>query len=376
MELLTRNIQNIVEKWLFKNKILIILGARQVGKTTFVRQMINKYGKPENYYNCELIAIKQRLESRNPYEIKKLFGDAKFIVFDEAQRIDNIGLSLKILYDTFPDVQIIATGSSSFDLKNKTNEPLTGRAIDFLMLPFSVSELSRKFSLIELESGLQNFLRFGMYPDVVNKSDEDSKMLLDNLTSRYLFKDVLEFESVRKPDLIVKLLQLLAFQTGYEVSQNELSVKLGVARKTIERYIDLLEKAYVIFRLKPFSRNLRKEILKKEKIYFYDQGIRNSIISQYNPLQQRNDIGALWENFCIVERMKNSLSEGIKKNYYFWRQVQGKEIDLIEEYNGKIMAIEFKWQNDKVKPPKEFLDTYQNSEYRVITKKDFPDIVS
>jgi uncharacterized protein len=370
MDYLRRDIQNHIEKYLFRKKIIFIHGPRQVGKTTLALQLLDKFGKKENYYNCELLNIKQLLESKDPYLFKKFIGNAKFIILDEAHTILDIGKSLKLIYDTFPDIQMIVTGSSSFELRNKSNEPLTGRAFDFMLLPFSLNEVRQKFSNVEILYSVNSILRFGLYPDIFGKDDDTSKITLDNLTSRYLYKDILEFETIKKSDKIIKLLQLLSFQVGNEVSINELSKSLGINRTTVERYLDLLEKSYVIFRLKAFSRNLRNEISKREKYFFYDLGIRNSLISLYNPLDLRNDIGALWENFCIIELMKKSINNGIRENYYFWRNVKGEEIDLIVEKNGLLTAYEIKWKKEKIKYPKDFFNNYKNSEYNIITQKD------
>lgn len=367
-----REIESLIKKWLFKNKILIILGPRQVGKTTVMKKIISD-NADSIYLNCELLTVKTVIESLDPYSIKRLIGEKKLAIFDESQQIKNIGLALKLLHDTFPELQIIATGSSSFELKNKVNEPLTGRALDFLMLPISLKELLNIFNRIELTSYMEKILRFGQYPEIINSDYEYSKILLDNLASRYLYKDILEFESLKKPDLLLKLLQLLAFQIGSEVSMNEISNKLGITRKTVERYIDLLEKCYVIFRLKSFSRNFRKVITKKVKIYFYDIGIRNSIIAHYNPLSLRNDIGQLWENFCIAELMKKSLYEGKRKNFYFWRSRAGQEIDFLEEYEGKFNAYEMKWKDEKKKIPDDFLKSYGETEFKTINSHNFFD---
>lgn len=373
-EYISREIELSIKKWLFRNKILIVLGPRQVGKTTLMKKIITDY--PDSVYlNCELLTVKTVIESLDPYSMKRLIGDKKLAILDESQQINNIGISLKLLHDTFPDLQIIATGSSSFELKNKVNEPLTGRALDFVMLPVSIKELLSIYNRIELYSYLEKILRFGQYPEIINADDESSKTLLDNLTSRYLYKDILEFESLKKPDLLLKLLQLLAFQIGSEVSTNELSNKLGVTRKTIERYIDLLEKCYVIFRLKPFSRNFRNAITKKFKIYFFDTGIRNSIIAHYNSLPLRNDIDRLWENFCVTELLKKSLYEGKRKNFYFWRNSAGQEIDLIEEYDGKLIAYEMKWKDEIKKIPNDFQKSFGETVFKTINSQNFFDFL-
>lgn len=356
-----RTVQTQIESWLFKKKVIIILGARQVGKTTLSKQLLKKYGSEDDYFNCDLLSVRRAFENNEAKELKRIIGKSKFIVIDEAQRVKNIGITLKIIHDTYPDIQIIATGSSSFDLASKTNEPLTGRSIEFQLFPFSIGELSQIYKKYEFASAIEQFLRFGTYPEIVGKSEKDSILLLEQLASNYLFKDILEFEQIKKPDLIVKLLQLLALQIGSEVSRHELATALGVNRNTIDRYIDMLEKSFVIFRLKPLSRNLRKEITKKDKIYFYDLGIRNALISRFNNLEVRDDIGGIWENLCIVERMKYLSNNMIFHNKWFWRTHDQKEVDYIEEYNGKFEGYEFKWSTKKVVFPKDFLEAYPNS---------------
>lgn len=371
----TRSIERTIGKWLFRKKIIIIYGPRQVGKTTVSKSILKKYGNSKNYYDCEITSVRQALEKQDPIELLKIFGKEKIIVLDEAQKIPNIGLVLKIFIDTYPNIQIIATGSSSFDLANKINEPLTGRALEFILYPLSLTELTQKYNRIELDGQLDNLLILGSYPEIVNSRIKDAQMLLNNLSSKYLYKDILEFEQIKKSNLLIDLLQLLALQLGQEVSTNELATKLSCNRKTITRYLDLLEKAFVIFRLRSFSRNLRKEIGKKQKIYFYDLGIRNSLISRYNPLRERDDIGALWENFCIIERLKYLQNKQIHCNRYFWRTHDQKEIDYIEEYNNKINGFEFKWSKDRFKQPSDFLATYKNTSIRLVNKYNYFDFL-
>lgn len=371
MSYLNRNIQGYIEKWLFKEKIIIIYGARQVGKTTLAKNILKKFGDEKDYYDCELLDIKQTLESNNPSLMKSLFGNSEFVILDEAQKVRDIGLSLKLFHDTYPDVQVIATGSSSFDLSNKVNEPLTGRALEFNLMPFSIAELQSNFNNADILSRMNNILRFGLYPEVLNKSDEEAELLIKNITSKYLYKDILEFEFLKKSELLINLLKLLSFQLGSEVSKNELANKLYTSRITIEKYLDLLEKVFVIYRLKPLSRNLRKEINRKEKIYFYDLGIRNALISRFNQIEYRDDIGALWENFCIMERIKLLNNSGQIKNYYFWRLQHRGEIDFIEEYNDSINAFEFKWKKEKLKIPAEFTEKYNVSSTKLIHRNNF-----
>jgi hypothetical protein len=348
MKILKRDVTGLIEEWLFRDKIVILYGARQVGKTTLVKELLKKIDSQDGYYNCELLQVKQLLERQDVAEIMRVFGGTKLIVLDEAQKIANIGLILKVLHDTFPEIQIIATGSSSFTLSSQIQEPLTGRALEFVLYPFSYAEMRQINRPIDLPGQIPAFLRFGLYPEIVGKSESDSIFLLNNLTSKYLFKDVFEFETIKKPDIIVHLLQSLAFQIGCEVSHHELSNLLNVHVKTVQRYLELLEKAFVIYRLKPLSRNLRSEISKKEKIYFYDLGIRNSLINNYNTIELRDDIGSMWENFCIIERLKSLQIQKKSRRVYFWRTHDQKEIDYVEEENGKWFGFEFKW-NPKAK---------------------------
>ncbi|MBN1684178.1 MAG: ATP-binding protein [Gammaproteobacteria bacterium] len=364
-----RYLQDQIQSWLFKNKIVILYGPRQVGKTTLIKEILKEYGKEGRYFNCETLSAQAHFKTINPQLLKSFLGDYKIIVLDEAQRIENIGLLLKVLIDEYPNMQIIATGSSSFDLANKIIEPLTGRSITFLLYPLSAKEIKDQYDQFYVASYLEKFLIFGSYPEIFEASQEEAKVLLSNLSSNYLYRDILEFEQLKKSDLLLKLLQLLSLQIGSEVKCHELASALKTSSKTIERYIDLLEKAFVVFRLYAFSRNLRKEMTKSFKVYFYDLGIRNSIINNFNPLSLRSadDLGALWENFCIIERLKYNQARGYLANTYFWRTYDQKEIDYIEESGGKLHAFEFKWNSGaKVKKPKEFLAVYANSDFKSI----------
>jgi len=376
MSFLPRLIQPQIEKRLFKNKVIIIYGARQVGKTTLVKRIFDKYNDKKLYLNCELLSVQRGLSMPEAEKLKSYLGENKLIILDEAQKIANIGLILKILIDTYPDIQIIATGSSSFDLANKINEPLTGGTHTFILYPFSISEVKQRNSRFEIEAKLENILRFGFYPEVFFLSEDDARSRLDEISSNYLYKDILSFEGVKKSSVIVNLLQLLALQLGNEVSYSEIARQLGISRLTVQKYLNLLEQSFVIFSLRSFSRNLRKEISKSVKIYFYDLGIRNSLIQNFNQLEIRNDRGALWENFCIMERIKRNSNNRIFANYYFWRTYTQKEIDYIEERDGKLFAFEFKWNADKKKIPQEFLNTYGDSEFETINRENYWDFVS
>lgn len=370
-EYVQRSLEKTIEKWLNKGQVLVIYGARQVGKTMMVKKLIEKIQPFAGYYNCDSGEIRNILEQQDAVVFKNYFGNKKTIVLDEAQQVKNIGATLKLLHDNYPEYQIIATGSSSFDLANKIGEPLTGRSLTFCLYPFSLSELEGKYNRFELQAQLENFLNYGLYPKVVLSPTPDKVVLLKNLADNYLYKDVLSFENIKHPELLLTLLRLIALQIGSEVSIHELSVKARCATKTVERYLDLLEKSFVIFRLRPFSRNLRNEIGKKNKIFFYDVGIRNAVIDRFANLDQRDDVGALWENFVIAERLKANQRNGKICNSYFWRNHNGKEVDYLEESNGKIEAFEFKWAKEKYKAPKEFLEAYKVSEVKLVNNNSW-----
>ncbi len=370
-----RDLQPLIDRWLFKGKIIILYGARQVGKTTLSKALLESYGTDGGYFNCEIQSVQASLAQREPVALQRFLGNKKIVVLDEAQQIYGIGKVLKLLADTFPEIQIIATGSSSFELANRSAEPLTGRALTFELFPLSYAELGQAFSPAERRAQLDFWLRYGLYPDVAFSGEEDARTLLDNLSSRYLYKDILEFENLKRADVLVKLLQLLALQIGQMVSYHELANTLKISSATVERYIDLLEKAFVVFRLSPFSRNLRNEIGKKNKIFFYDVGIRNSIVQQYQPIDLRLDKGALWENFLVAERLKFLQLKGLRPNRYFWRTLQQVEIDYLEEHDGQLSAYEFKWQAKDQKMPLAFAKAYPGSSFEVIDHDNFEPFV-
>ena len=358
--MIIRSVKELIIKNLFKNKVIITYGARQVGKTTLVKDILKEFPKDGKYISCELLSTQRGLSILEPEQIKAFLGQYKLIVLDEAQEITNIGKILKIIVDFLPDMQIIATGSSSFDLSNKISEPLTGRNFTFHLSALSLQEIINNSDAIDVNSKLELLLRFGLYPEIYTLPDEESKISrLNELASNYLYKDVLEFDKIRHSDTISKLVQLLALQIGQEVSLQELATQLGINRLTVEKYIDLLEKSFIIFKLKSFSKNKRKEISKNFKIYFYDLGIRNSIIQNFNSLDLRTDTGALWENFCILERKKYLLQTAPYRQTYFYRTYSGQEVDYIEENAGNITAYEFKWNDKKnVKKIPAFTKTY------------------
>jgi hypothetical protein len=368
--IIERTIKKDIESSLFKGKVTIIYGPRRVGKTTLVKEILSGYGSDAKYINCDILQNRLALEVHDDRKLREFLGEGKIFVLDEAQRVLNIGVALKILVDSYPDIQIIATGSSSFDLSNRISEPLTGRAVSFVLYPVSVSECKASQANFDFARFLPGALRTGSYPEVVSGKAEDPVGYLKELSSNYLYKDALEYEHVKKPDILVKLLQLLALQIGSEVSYNELATKLEVNRDTVIRYVSLLEKAFVIFRLPPFSRNLRKEIGKKNKIFFYDLGIRNALVSRFDELDARDDVGALWENFCTVERLKLIQAKRWYRSTYFWRTQGKKEIDYVEEYDGRLYGYEFKWGVGKFTAPREFLDAYRNSSVTVVNRSN------
>ncbi|MSU75323.1 MAG: ATP-binding protein [Candidatus Magasanikbacteria bacterium] len=371
-----RKIQENIEKDLFKGKVIIIYGARRVGKTTLVQAILQKHSVANKYINCELLQNKTALETTNSELLKDFIGDSPLVVLDEAQNIKNIGLVLKILVDTFPKTQIIATGSSSFELANKISEPLTGRAYSYTLYPLSFSELRVGHDLITLEARLDNMLRYGLYPSIVGLPEDEAGREINLIASNYLYKDVLTFGGIKNADTILNLLRALALQIGQEVSLTELAQLLGHNQRTIASYIEILEQCFIIFKLRSFSRNLRKEIGKRYKVYFYDLGIRNSLLQNFNPLALRNDVGALWENFLLNERGKKIDYERQSANRYFWRTYDQKEIDYLEESAGKIFAYEFKWGPTKAKAPTEFLKTYPGTNFMIVNRQNYWDFIS
>lgn len=369
--MIERQITGQIMADLNKGKAIVILGPRRTGKTTLIRAIESKTGKEALYLNCDEPDIRPLLENVTSSQLKFVIGNNKLVLIDEAQRVKNIGITLKLLVDNFPERQIIASGSSALELANEINEPLTGRKWEYHLLPFSTAEMVNHTSEIEEKRMLSQRLVFGSYPDIINNPDTASESLLE-LASNYLYKDILALENIRKPALLEKLLVALALQTGHEVSFVELGQLLNSDPKTVESYINLLEKCFVVFQLGSFSRNLRNEIKKGKKIYFYDNGIRNAIIKNFNPLELRQDTGALWENFLVAERIKVNLYSKRYANYYFWRTQQQQEIDFIEETGGKLYAWEFKWSEKKTaKIPGAFTKAYLGSESQVINKENY-----
>jgi len=371
MNYISRELENIIKKRLFKGKIIVVYGARQVGKTTLVKKILKDFKGRGSYLNCDLLSVQNALSEMEAEKLKAYLGNFDLIVLDEAQNIPNVGKILKILIDAFPKMQFIATGSSSFDLAQKVSEPLTGRTFTLSLYPVSLREIGEKSNLMDIESRMENFLRFGNYPEILSLDENSSREQLNEIASKYLYKDVLKFEGLRKSSLIQNLLRLLALQIGQEVSYNELAVQLGVNRLTVQKYIDVMEQSFVLFKLNALSRNMRKEISKSVKVYFYDLGIRNTLIENFNRLDMRSDTGALWENFCIMERKKNNGADLRFVNSYFWRTYDQKEIDYIEESEGKITGFEFRWGEKKhYRPPQNFIEEYK-AEVEKVDKKNF-----
>lgn len=369
-----RDLQSVIQERCFQGKAIILLGARQVGKTTLLKKIIQEQHVEALYLNCDEPQTVVALTNCNLKELQMIVGANKFVVIDEAQKINNIGLTLKLIVDNMPDVQVIATGSSAFELRNCLNEPLTGRKYEYQMFPISSKEIYQSSGYLDLKGLLETRLIYGSYPDILNHAN-DARELLRMLTDSYLYKDILATDNLRKPDVLDKLLRALAFQVGSEVSYNELAQTVGTDSKTVERYIELLEKCYIIFRLHGLSRNLRNELKKAKKIYFYDNGVRNAVIQQFAPLELRNDAGALWENFFISERVKRNHYQLNYCNTYFWRTKSQSEIDYIEEQNGQMTVFEMKWNPKKANTsiPEAFLKAYDVKETVIITPDNYLD---
>ncbi len=363
---------NHVKDIIPRGKVLIIYGARRVGKTTLLNKILASSGLKYRIDSGENIRVNQILNSNDFGLISEFVEGIDVLAVDEAQQIAGVGNGLKIIVDNFPQVKLIATGSSSFDLSQKTGEPLTGRKKILKLFPFSQGELLFEFTKYELKNKLNDFLIFGSYPEVVtSNSKQDKTELLDELVNSYLLKDILALDKIRNSNVLFNLLKLLAFQVGNLVSINELAKQLRIDGKTVDRYLDLLEKTFIIFKLNAFSSNPRKEISKKSKYYFFDNGIRNGIIMQFAPLDLRNDIGQLWENFMVSEIYKKNAYQKLFQQLYFWRNFNKQEIDLVIEKEGKLKAFEFKWHKNSGKIPADFINKYGEVEFSIINQNNY-----
>lgn len=372
--MINRALQTALNARLYDGKAIILTGARQVGKTTLLRTL---FGNSEDtlWLNGDEADVRALFDNVTSTRLKSLFWGKKNIIIDEAQRISDIGLKLKLITDNIPEIQLVATGSSSFELANKVNEPLTGRKWEYRMFPLSFGEMVSHHGLIEERRLLPQRLVYGYYPDIVNHPGEE-KEILKQLSDSYLYKDILTWENIQKPEKLLRLLQALAFQVGSQVSYNELGSMCGLDNKTVEKYIDLLEQVFVIFRLGSFSRNVRNELKNSRKIYFYDNGIRNALIANFTPPELRTDIGALWENFIISERMKFTSYNNIWANRYYWRTKEQTEIDYLEDIDGQLHAYEFKWSpKAKVLLSKTFANAYPGSEFKVVHPANFDEFL-
>jgi predicted AAA+ superfamily ATPase len=354
-------------------RVLVVYGPRRVGKTTLLGEYLATQSDKRVFSSTgDDIRLRNIFQSEDRSKILDFVRPYDVIAIDEAQSIPSIGLGAKMMIDAFPEKNIILTGSSSFDLSNKVGEPLTGRHFTLTLLPFSQGEIEG--SRFELEGDLERFLIYGSYPEVLSEPDLDKKRkILSELVSSYLFKDALALEAVRSPDTLLDVVKCLAFQMGSEVSINEVARTARTDAKTAAKYIDLLEKMFIIKRIRGFSRNLRNEISKKSKYYFLDNGVRNAVIAQFNPLALRNDIGALWENFIFMELIKKSSIESASDLYYFWRTHAGQEVDIIKESNGALAAIECKWSETRSSPPASWRESYPDASFRVINRKNYLD---
>lgn len=353
-------------------KAIVLIGPRQVGKTTLINSVLEN--KEHLFLDGDDPTVRNLLTNPNTEQLKSIIGNYKIVFIDEAQRIENIGITLKIITDQFKEVQLLVSGSSAFELNNQTNEPLTGRKWEYKLFPISWEELENNIGYIKSEQQVELRILHGMYPDVINNQGDEIEVLKE-LTNSYLYKDILAYSGIRKPQLLEKLLRALALQIGSEVSYNELAQLIGVDKNTVSNYIDVLEKGYIVFRLPSFSRNLRNEIKTNQKIFFYDTGVRNMIIGNFNLLDSRNDKGALWENFLISERIKKINYDNTLANSYFWRTKQQQEIDYVEEISGVLTGYEFKWNpKSKVKIPKSFGEAY-NSKVDIINRSNFREFI-
>jgi len=375
--MIPRHLLQSIEKRLFKGKAIILFGARQTGKSTLIDTLLQHQKREWLYLNGDDTDVRETLTNTTATKLRAIIGNKKILFLDEAQRVENIGLTIKLVTDQITDVQVIATGSSAFELSSQVNEPLTGRKYEFMLYPVSFGEMAQHHGLLQEKRLIEHRMTFGYYPEViVNAGEEKERLKL--LAGSYLYKDLLMLEQIKKPAMLESLLKALALQLGSEVNYTELAQTVGTDRKTVEKYIDLLEKAFVVFRLPALNRNVRNEIKKGKKVYFYDCGIRNAVLNSFKLLGARTDTGALWENFIVAERMKFLKYQGIDASFYFWRTAQQQEIDLIEETEDGMRAFEFKWNTKKssVRFPQTFTKNYAGVQTAVITPDNMEDYLT
>ncbi|MCX6233135.1 MAG: ATP-binding protein [Bacteroidetes bacterium] len=373
--MINRILEDLISSRLFTGKTILLLGPRQVGKTTLMKSIQQKFTGKTLWLNADNPEDRELLNGINSTRAQELFTPGMLIIIDEAQRLENSGLTLKIIHDNCPEIQLAATGSSTFELTDKIKESLTGRKWTFNLFPISLAEFANHTNKLDLVRSVETRMIYGSYPEVINRAGNE-RDVLNELISDYLYKDVFALKEVRRPDILEKLVKALAFQIGNQVSNRELANLVQADKETVERYIYLLEEAFIIFRLNSFSRNLRSELRQSKKIYFFDNGIRNAVINQFNPLSLRNDTGALWENMMISERLKNNEYQRLFKNVYFWRTNRQQEIDYLEEFDGKLYGYEFKWQETKkARAAAIFLSAYPDAEIIVVHKDNFLEFI-
>lgn len=376
METIKRTLQDKIAAGITPGKVMLIFGARRVGKTVLMHKIVDSYPGRTMMLNGEDYDTLALLENRSAANYRHLLEGVDLLAIDEAQSIPQIGNILKLMVDEIPDISILASGSSSFDLLNKTEEPLVGRSTQFVLTPFSQKEIAETESALQTRQNLESRLIYGSYPEVVTMENFGRKTdYLRDIVGAYLLKDILAVDGLRNSGKMRELLRLVAFQLGSEVSYDALGKQLGMSKATVEKYLDLLEKVFVVYRLGAYSRNLRKEVTKAGKWYFYDNGIRNAIIGAFSPWAIRQDVGALWENYIIGERRKANYNEGLHKDFYFWRTYEKQEVDLIEESPQALTAIEFKWGDKSPNVPKAFQDAYPNADYHVVNRANYLDFI-
>jgi len=369
---LVRELSNLILKKLQPNKVVILSGARRVGKTMLVKEILATVNEPILRLNGDDINVHDKLSIRSIENYKQILGTYKLLYIDEAQKIPEISLKLKLMIDEIEGLRIIISGSSSFDIHKNAGEPLTGRKYTFTLYTLSENEYTQIENNINKMDKVRERLVFGNYPELLHLPDRQDKVdYLNEMISSYLLKDILVYEHIKNSQKIFNLLRLIAFQIGGEVSLQELGIQLGISKNTVEKYLDLLSKVFILHKVEGFSRNLRKEITKNSRWYFLDNGIRNAVIANFNPLHARNDIGALWENYMISERLKYQEYKRISSNNYFWRTYEQQEIDWVEERDGSLFGYEFKWKEEKVKIPTQWKSAYPDASFELININNF-----